>query len=790
MKTGDHVLQRCWSRKNSFLLVVFCCLGLALSAQAAASKKLKVVVASASSTLEKYTASKATDGVISDASRWVSEANKIPAWLELKLPEITSVGGLHLYSGFGNKDPLEDFSVCYWSQSEWKEIPSAVVSGNTSVALRLPFDQTVEVKTDRLRIVITKSPKATARIKEIILWSADGDVPPLNAKMASSTEGHGTAVSPQETIVPLLLNQSGFNSGAPKRFTAPTLKDGESFTIRATTDKKQGSGDVLFKGVLNKQIGDFTDFNPSDDREYVVECGGLTSVPFRIGYWWLERVTYQNAVNFMIDARHYVGNERAVCRGSFGWRDDHHFGWELNTLVPQYLSNPSAYDRMPKQIKYEKPADPKLWGKLEPYTDDIPDQIKMIHWGADVIVTQGLTHEYLKSSLAYFLYAWDLCLKDFLPQQNYEVVKAYALKVWEEDSVDHNYPYDSCKGHNLFAVKTGVGSTKGERPSGYTIEPNVMMYEVAKREKLPSAEKFMDAAVRQVDWMIKNLDWKDPQVTKGQRLSEFITMTGLATFLRNYPDRAPAGLQAKIDAWAEIMIARSDNLWDFRKLCGQTEWTPMGDKPQMWNEVGNIVGFPSAIFSMLPLVKDEAKKQRLTQIAWACFDNMFGRNPTGRHFSNTASKEIEGVEHDWYSRHPGGIGRLEKVRFVLDGCPKDPLYPYSPEKGNIGWTEGWIQFNTPFNLSLAYLAMTSTKLELKRQQDACVILLTAPLNFDYRTVETGAVVVTRSNGVRQRVTVTEQSINDPVLKASIPCKADEKLKVSYGYGYWGHEETL
>jgi len=756
----------------------------------AQAKQVKVASASASSVMDKYAANKTIDGIVSDSSRWVSEANKLPAWLELKIAGVANIGGLHIYSGYGNTDALEDFAVQYWVQGEWQEIPSAVVSGNKSVALRLPFDQTVDAKTDRLRIIITKSPRGSARIKEVIVWSNEGDLPALDAKNTQSKESHGNAVSPQEMMVPILLNQSGFNIGAPKRFSAPTLKDATPFTIRETTDKKQGSGVILFKGVLQNQIGDFTEFNPIDNREYVVECGGFTSVPFRIGYWWLERVTYQNAVNFMIDARHHIGNERAVCKGSFGWRDDHHFGWELNTLVPQYLSNPSAYDRMPKQIKYEKPHDPKLWGKLEPYREDIPDQIKMIHWGADIIVTQGLTHEYLKSSLAYFLYAWDLCLKDFLPQQNYDVVKAYALKVWELDSVDHNYPYDTCNGHNLFTVKIGVGTTKGERPSGYTIEPNLMMYEVAKREKQPDAEKFLDAAYRQTDWMIKNLDWNDPQVTKGQRQSEFVTMTGLAYFLRNYPDRAPAGLQAKIDEWADIMISRSDNLWDFRKLCGKTEWTPMGEKPQMWNEVGNIVGLPSAIYSMLPLVKDKAKTKRLNQIAWACFDNMFGRNPTGRHFSNTASKEIDGVEHDWYSRHPGGIGKLDKVRFVLDGCPKDPLYPYSPEKGNIGWTEGWIQFNTPFNLSLAYLASQHTSIELKREGDQCVILLTAPLNFDYQQVETGTVSVLRGSGVVERVIVTEISPNSPCLKATVPVKQGGELKVSYGYGYWGHERSL
>lgn len=67
----------------------------------------------------------------------------------------------------------------------------------------------------------------------------------------------------------------------------------------------------------------------------MVEAGSLVSVPFRIGPNWLKRISYQGAINFMIDSRHYVGNYCKEGRRSFGWRDDHHFGWELHTLVPQ-----------------------------------------------------------------------------------------------------------------------------------------------------------------------------------------------------------------------------------------------------------------------------------------------------------------------------------------------------------------------------------------------------------------------------------------------------------------------
>jgi hypothetical protein len=518
----------------------------------------------------------------------------------------------------------------------------------------------------------------------------------------------------------------------------------------------------------------------------------------------LERVTYQGAMDFMVDGRHYVGNERAICQGSFGWRDDHHFGWELHTLVPQFLANPSAYERMPHQIKYEKPANPQLWGALQPYRDDAPDLVKLIHWGADVIVSQRATHELLKSQLAYFLYAWPW-LKQWLPAQNYQVVSDFTFAHWSDAACDRKYPYDESDGHDLLAVNTKIGSTKGALPPGFSIEPNLLLYEAAKREGRAEAEKYFQAACKQARWIIANLDWNDPQTTKGQRMSEFITMTGLAHLLREYPDRAPAGLREKINAWAEVAIRRANNLWDFRKLDDGDRWTPMGEKPTMWNEPGNVVGFPAALLAAQPFLTNAATRARVEQLVWSHFDNLFGRNPTGRHFSYDAPREVEGVEHGWYSYLQGGIGRLADARFVLDGSPKDAHYPYHPEKGNIGWTEGWVQFNTAFNVSLAYLAWAETKIELRRDGDEIIVRLKAPLNFDYARVESGKVQITTSTGDAETLEVKEESANSAFLTGRLTIQSgtaskpgDSILQVApgtrvdagYGFGYLGRKAVL
>jgi len=580
---------------------------------------------------------------------------------------------------------------------------------------------------------------------------------------------------------PIYLNQSGLNLGGPKRFTAPTLPDATPFQIVNTTTER-----VLYQGTIENHIGDFSDFNPDNGDEFVVTAGGFRSFPFQIGHFWLERVTYQNAVDFMIDSRHYVGNYKKPCVGSFGWRDDHHFAFELRTLVPQYLSNPVAYERMPHKITCLEPR-PGLWGTLQPYKEDAPDLVKLIHWGADITVTQKLRHELLKGELAYFLYAWPQ-LKRWLPEQNYRVVLDYALEVWQQSTVDRKYPYDQSTEHDLLALKTKIGTTKGSLPPGHSVMPNLLMYEVARRDGLPvpDAERFFRAASRQVAWMIENLDWEDPLTTKGQRMSEHVTITGLACFLQLHPDRAPTGLREKIVDWARVVVRRSDNMWDFRKWTDGEGWTPYGKEKTMWNEPGNVVGFPACTLAAAPFVDDMKLKARLHQLAWSHMDNCFGRNPCGRHFSYDAPREIEGCELGWYSFYPGGFGKLADVRFVLDGAPKHIHYPYNRSVGNYGWTEGWVNFNTAFNLSLAYMARAASELELHRKGEQIIVRLCAPLNFNYETKETASVDLHFKDGSIETISLTEVSENSEYFVGSIST-AKELDRASYGYGYLATE---
>ena len=387
----------------------------------------------------------------------------------------------------------------------------------------------------------------------------------------------------------LYLNQSGFNAGKPKRFTRADAPGGHALRRPARDGGRRrvrGHHPERHRRLLRLRARP----TPASTSSWPARTRPCRSASARGGSsasrtsarstsWWTAGTT--SATSATCASGRTAGATTIISGGNCT-------RWCRSTSRTR---RPTS--GCPGRSRYEPPADAKLWGALQPYRPDAPDIVKLMHWGADVIVTQGITHELLKSQLAYFLYAWPV-LKDYLPAQNYAVVRDYAFAKWPESSADRKYPYDESDDHNLLALKTRVGTTKGAYPPGFSIEPNLLMYEVARRDGRADAERYFEAARAQAAWMVANLDWQDPLTTKGQRMSEFLTLTGLAHLLRQYPDRAPAGLRDKIDAWADVVIRRSENLWDFRKLDDGDKWTPMGEKPSMWNEPGNVVGFPAA----------------------------------------------------------------------------------------------------------------------------------------------------------------------------------------------------
>lgn len=227
--------------------------------------------------------------------------------------------------------------------------------------------------------------------------------------------------------------------------------------------------------------------------------------------------------------------------------------------------------------------------------------------------------------------------------------------------------------------------------------------------------------------------------------------------------------------------------------------------PTGWNETGNILGFPAAIFAACGILTNKILVQEMEMLAWSHIENAFGRNPTGRQFSYKGPEEVEGVDLGWYSRHKGGIGLLEDVQFVFDGSPKSFHYPNYPEVGDLGWTEGWVQFNTAFNMSMAYIANYYTDIILENKGNGnYTIALTAPLNFDYKQTDVAKIKIVNQAGESLLVSLKEASPLAVKLVGSLQIKEnrvvvgekklsldkDDRIILTYGYGYFERRLVL
>jgi hypothetical protein len=508
------------------------------------------------------------------------------------------------------------------------------------------------------------------------------------------------------------------------------------FTLSATD-----SSNVLYRGEINGGIGDFSDFRPADsDTHYVITVrgGSLTmnqSDPFLIRANLYDEQFWQPAVDFLIDSRSVIGTHPSAY-GGCPWRDGTYYDAIIPSLVLFYMADPERIEGMPKQIDWQaekkrvtaanfkfdakNPCSEGVmdavhnYYKLEPPKANAPDVVKLIHWGAGYYLVNPATHDPSRDpdgrlihsqtieQVSYVVWAWPV-LKQWLPQSFYD--KCYALCLENWDSSLEIDPWWNPETYISDRVMTTQGNSKkivrhpykGRHAPGHSIVPNLMMYEVAKREGRADADQYLNAAVRQADWIIKNLDWNDPRTTKGHRMSEHRTIPNLVWLLQRYPDKAPKGLKEKITEWATIAVSRSDNLWDFRRYDLDTLWTI----PSM-NEVGNSLSLPAIATAASWVVDDPQLKHRLEELATASVDHVFGRNPQLAAAPHKPEMGFPEIEHGWPKGFRDNVcARLEKCRGSISSLPGTEMYPFNPE-GTFRHPEGWVNYGASWCISLAY----------------------------------------------------------------------------------------
>jgi len=535
---------------------------------------------------------------------------------------------------------------------------------------------------------------------------------------------------------PIAVNQVGYLTERPKRFTVPLADDGTRFAVRSVK-----GGEPLFRGEIQGGIGDFSVFRPKDsDQRFLIEVEGkaapnTTSDPFLIRSNIMQEQYWQPAVDFLIDSRSVVGTHPSAF-GGCPWRDGTYYDAIIPSLVMFYLADPKRVDAMPRQIDWAadkaRVLDPsfkfdeknpesggvmdavgKYYKELDPPSPNAPDVVKLIHWGAGYYLMKPDSkdhsgdpeprqiHAQTVEQISYVIWAWP-ALKQWLPQSFYDRCLEFCFSNWEKSlAIDEKWwapkSYDALPEDNN-PMGGRLHPYKGRHAPGHSIVPNLLMHEVAKREHRDDAAKYLDAAVKQAEWCVKHLDWNDPRSTKGHRMSEHRTIPNLVWLLQKYPDQAPAGLKEKINTWADVAIARSDNKWDYRRFDLEKHWSI----PAI-NDVGNLLSLPAIITAVRWVIEDEHKKARLDEISMAAVDHIFGRNPRLAAAPALPQMGFPEIERGWPKHYPKNVcARLELCRGSISTAPGSEMFPFNP-KGKYRHAEGWVNYGASWCISLAYL---------------------------------------------------------------------------------------
>ncbi len=662
----------------------------------------------------------------------------------------------------------------------------------------------------------------------------------------------------------ILVNQIGYDNGTAMRASCPNVADGTEFQVVNAATKA-----VVRTGTVEKGIADFTGLTAETDTDFYLTCAGKQSYTFTVGTNLIQRRSVKQALAFMNETRsdgfkRSGGDGNANNGSGVGWRDSHQFSFEMNGLVLQYMANPSVYDNMPHSIVGLESCD---YEDLR--TQNEPDIVWLIKFAArryyDVGVNMGRDlHILLKEQLAYYLYlAPELIARGWETEEFYQKVRNYTISVWGKDACNVQWHEVNGTNHNLYSVQDKFGGLKGSQPMGHSIVPNLMMYEVAKREGLSdeTANAFLKAAIENCAYTIgkhtTNLDANgnvindicDPFFCKGQRMSEYITIPALGYFIEMCPadiDFTTLGeegltndltdmaalknaVKAKIAEWATVNIARGDNLWDIRmavskqagdltnyqfhnpnfteKTIKQEYWTGAayanaddqsqylkGGAPK--NEPGNQAGLQAVMYAAARVLDDNTVNTRLHELGVAAIDDLYGRNPSGRAAFYDFTRDFEGAVLGWYKQYQGGYGLLGGCTAVIDANVPEAGYPYAPQNGNTGYTEGWVAYNTAWNASLAYSQAENVALSVVDKTsgkvgDTVNVTLTAPIDMDAAKAETGTVWVTNeTTGERTAVTVTEDGVSSTTFKGSFALPNAQTVTVSYGTGLFAHERTI
>ncbi len=173
-----------------------------------------------------------TDGNKSDASAWIADSSIAEKWIEVDLGSNTALGSAVVYTGSASgvytaPDRIKNFSLQYFTNNTWKEIPGAAEKDNKYAQVFFDFKQ--PVSTSKVRFA--SSDKGSLKVREIKLFGVDE---------GSSAEPSYNVSGIQRTGEVVRLFAKGFKEERPLFETKSSVDDNglDSYT---SYDEKSGN---------------------------------------------------------------------------------------------------------------------------------------------------------------------------------------------------------------------------------------------------------------------------------------------------------------------------------------------------------------------------------------------------------------------------------------------------------------------------------------------------------------------------------------------------------------------
>ena len=297
------------------------------------------------------------------------------------------------------------------------------------------------------------------------------------------------------------VNQIGYDSDKSKRATY--MGNASTFSV------KRSNGEEVYSGNIVDNIADFS--SVSEEGNYFLETDSESSYDFKIANNRTWDASAKVSLDFMAQARQDafdVGGNTG-----YAWRDSHQFSFELNSLVMQYMSNPTYYNSLPYGIYKVNECE---YTNLR--TQDCPDIIWLMKFAItryyDWNVNDGIQlHALIKAQVAYFLYIYPH-ISQYVDATWYQTIRDWLITQWSVSTCNKSW-FEVSGGidHNLFTTQAKIGTAKGMLPPGYAVVPNFMMYEVATRDGLASASSFLTSAENNIAWLVNSVDLSIPSNT-------------------------------------------------------------------------------------------------------------------------------------------------------------------------------------------------------------------------------------------------------------------------------------